>query len=89
MEHIRDLLSLQSCDFEIIALFFNLIFSRYFHVPVGNLPKDTTMFGADLFYARHLRKQNFVLWCSPTGKNSGVLQLVLLGLYLIITLIIN
>ena len=41
---------------------------RYFHVPVGNLPKDTTMFGADLFYARHLRKQNFVLWCSPTDK---------------------
>ena len=41
---------------------------RYFHVPVGNLPKDTTSFGADLFYARHLRKQNFVLWCSPTEK---------------------
>ncbi|XP_059098833.1 DNA polymerase epsilon catalytic subunit A-like [Tigriopus californicus] len=40
---------------------------RYFHVPVGNLPKDTTAFGADLFYARHLRKQNFVLWCSPTN----------------------
>ena len=41
---------------------------RYFHVPVGNLPKDTTMFGADLFYARHLRKQNFVLWVSPSDK---------------------
>ena len=41
---------------------------RYFHVPVGNLPKDNTSFGADLFYARHLRKQNFVLWCSPTGR---------------------
>ena len=41
---------------------------RYFHVPIGNLPKDTTMFGADLFYARHLRKQNFVLWCSATDK---------------------
>ena len=41
---------------------------RYFHVPVGNLPKDTTAFGADLFFARHLRKQNFVLWCSPTEK---------------------
>jgi hypothetical protein len=22
----------------------------------------------DLFYARHLRKQNFVLWYSPTEK---------------------
>jgi DNA polymerase epsilon subunit 1 len=41
---------------------------RYFHVPVGNLPRDNTSFGADLFYARHLRKQNFVLWCSPTDK---------------------
>lgn len=41
---------------------------RYFHIPVGNLPKDATLFGADLFYARHLRKHNFVLWCSPTEK---------------------
>jgi DNA polymerase epsilon subunit 1 len=37
-------------------------------VPVGNIPKDTTLFGADLFFARHLRKQNFVLWYSPTEK---------------------
>merc|ERR550519_1637584 len=41
---------------------------RYFHVPAGNLPRDTTIFGADLFYARHLRKQNFVLWTSPTDR---------------------
>ena len=41
---------------------------RYFHLPVGNLPKDTTSFGADLFYARHLKKHNFVLWVSPTEK---------------------
>ena len=41
---------------------------RYFHVPAGNLPRDSTVFGADLFYARHLRKQNFVLWCSLTEK---------------------
>lgn len=40
--------------------------SRYFHVPIGNLPSDTTSFGADLFYARHLQKHNCVLWCSPT-----------------------
>ncbi|KAK3853994.1 hypothetical protein Pcinc_039493 [Petrolisthes cinctipes] len=39
--------------------------SRYFHVPVGNLPRDTTSFGADLFYARHLQKHNALLWCSP------------------------
>ena len=41
---------------------------RYFHCPAGNLPRDTTIFGADLFYARHLRKQNFVLWTSPTDR---------------------
>ncbi|XP_046401826.1 DNA polymerase epsilon catalytic subunit 1 [Ischnura elegans] len=39
---------------------------RYFRVPVGNLPRDPTLFGADLFFARHLRRQNFALWCSPT-----------------------
>lgn len=41
---------------------------RYFHVPLGNLPADATLFGADLFYARHLSKQNFVLWCSNTDR---------------------
>lgn len=42
--------------------------SRYFHLPIGNLPADTTSFGADLFYARHLQKNNCVLWCSPTQR---------------------
>ncbi|XP_023347648.1 DNA polymerase epsilon catalytic subunit A, partial [Eurytemora carolleeae] len=37
---------------------------RYLHIPAGNLPKDTTVYGADIFYARYLRKQNFVLWAS-------------------------
>ncbi|XP_076638395.1 DNA polymerase epsilon catalytic subunit 1 isoform X3 [Colletes latitarsis] len=41
---------------------------RYFHAPIGNIPADPTLFGADLFYARHLQKNNFVLWCSPTEK---------------------
>ncbi|XP_026280416.1 DNA polymerase epsilon catalytic subunit 1 [Frankliniella occidentalis] len=41
---------------------------RYFHVPLGNLPADATLFGADLFYARHLTKQNFVLWCSNSDR---------------------
>nr|XP_053633938.1 DNA polymerase epsilon catalytic subunit A-like [Cherax quadricarinatus] len=39
--------------------------SRYFHVPVGNLPRDATAFGADLFYVRHLQKHNAIVWCSP------------------------
>ncbi|KAB7504214.1 DNA polymerase epsilon catalytic subunit A [Armadillidium nasatum] len=42
--------------------------ARYFHVPVGNIPRDTTAFGADLFYARHLQKHNTVLWCSTSMK---------------------
>jgi DNA polymerase epsilon subunit 1 len=42
--------------------------ARYFHVPLGNLPADPTIFAADLFYARHLTKHNFLLWCSPTER---------------------
>lgn len=41
---------------------------RYFHLPVGNMPSDPALFGADLFYARHLVKQNHVLWCSPLDR---------------------
>ncbi|XP_026333322.1 DNA polymerase epsilon catalytic subunit A [Hyposmocoma kahamanoa] len=36
----------------------------YLQVPLGNIPADPTIFGADLLYARHLLKHNFVLWCS-------------------------
>ncbi|XP_061936089.1 DNA polymerase epsilon catalytic subunit A isoform X2 [Apis cerana] len=41
---------------------------RFFHAPIGNIPADPVIFGADLFFARHLQKNNFVLWCSPTEK---------------------
>lgn len=41
---------------------------RFFHAPIGNIPADPTLFGADLFYARHLYRNSFVLWCSPTEK---------------------
>jgi len=41
---------------------------RYFHVPLGNLPSDANLFGADLFFARHLLRSNCVLWCSPTER---------------------
>lgn len=50
-------------------VFMNLIEqARYFHAPVGNLPDDIITFGADLFYARHLSKANFVLWWSSNEK---------------------
>uniref|UniRef100_A0A182SCP7 DNA polymerase epsilon catalytic subunit n=1 Tax=Anopheles maculatus TaxID=74869 RepID=A0A182SCP7_9DIPT len=39
----------------------------YFH-PLGNMPPDTVLFGADLFYARLLQRHNFVLWCSSGAR---------------------
>ncbi|KAK3734408.1 hypothetical protein QZH41_010067, partial [Actinostola sp. cb2023] len=42
--------------------------ARYFHVPVGNLPMDATLFAADLFYSRHLQKHGHLLWMSPTNR---------------------
>lgn len=41
---------------------------RYFHLPIGNMPADTVLFGADLFFARHLQKHNFILWWSPSSR---------------------
>ncbi|KAL9693094.1 hypothetical protein quinque_012379 [Culex quinquefasciatus] len=41
---------------------------RYFQLPIGNMPADTVLFGADLFYARHLLKSNFILWWSPSSR---------------------
>lgn len=41
---------------------------RYFHLPLGNMPPDTILFGADLFYARLLQKNNFVLWWSDNTR---------------------
>lgn len=42
--------------------------SNFFHAPIGNVPSDSAIFGADLFYARLLQANSFVLWCSPTDK---------------------
>ncbi|XP_048641832.1 DNA polymerase epsilon catalytic subunit A isoform X2 [Marmota marmota marmota] len=42
--------------------------SRYFHIPVGNLPEDISTFGSDLFFARHLQRHNHLLWLSPTAR---------------------
>ncbi|CAL1292777.1 unnamed protein product [Larinioides sclopetarius] len=41
---------------------------RYLHIPIGNLPQDASLFGNDVFFARNLQKQNFILWCSPTER---------------------
>ncbi|XP_075389510.1 DNA polymerase epsilon catalytic subunit A isoform X1 [Tenrec ecaudatus] len=42
--------------------------SRYFHIPVGNLPEDISTFGSDLFFARHLQRHSHLLWLSPTSR---------------------
>ncbi|TPP56453.1 DNA polymerase epsilon catalytic subunit [Fasciola gigantica] len=36
-------------------------------VPLAASPIAAIELGCDLFYARHLTKQNHILWCSPTG----------------------
>ncbi|VDO97023.1 unnamed protein product [Soboliphyme baturini] len=41
---------------------------RYLHVPIGNIPNDATLFGADLFFARHLIHHGHVLWCSSSER---------------------
>ncbi|XP_060084893.1 DNA polymerase epsilon catalytic subunit A-like, partial [Ylistrum balloti] len=41
---------------------------RYLHIPMGNMPKDITLYGCDLFLARHLHKHNHILWCSVTER---------------------
>lgn len=46
----------------------NLEQCRYFHIPLGNLPADANLFGADLFFARHLVRNNCILWCSRTER---------------------
>lgn len=40
--------------------------SRYLNIPIGNIPADPVLTGTDLFYARLLKKNNFVLWWSST-----------------------
>uniref|UniRef100_A0A6P7GFS4 DNA polymerase epsilon catalytic subunit n=1 Tax=Diabrotica virgifera virgifera TaxID=50390 RepID=A0A6P7GFS4_DIAVI len=42
--------------------------SRYFQLPLGNMPSDPAIFGSDLFFSRHLMKHNHVLWFSTTDK---------------------
>ncbi|CAL8111322.1 unnamed protein product [Orchesella dallaii] len=42
--------------------------SRYLQIPVGNLPMDTILTGCDVLFARHLIKNNYVLWCSSTDR---------------------
>ncbi|XP_039283003.1 DNA polymerase epsilon catalytic subunit 1 [Nilaparvata lugens] len=42
--------------------------ARYFQIPVGNIPEDQALFAIDLCFGRHLNKNNFVTWCSPTKR---------------------
>uniref|UniRef100_A0A8C2PPH2 DNA polymerase epsilon catalytic subunit n=1 Tax=Cyprinus carpio TaxID=7962 RepID=A0A8C2PPH2_CYPCA len=59
---IKHYLNLDSCLSQAFEM------ARYYHLPVGNLPQDISIFGSDLFLARHLRKHNHLLWLSPTAR---------------------
>ncbi|XP_015221455.2 DNA polymerase epsilon catalytic subunit A [Lepisosteus oculatus] len=59
---IRHYLNLDSC----LSQAFDM--ARYYHLPVGNLPEDVSIFGSDLFFARHLRRHNHLLWLSPSAR---------------------
>ena len=50
------------------TIFTNMIEqARYFQMPIGNFPSDPSLYACDLFYARHLTKNNHILWSSPTS----------------------
>nr|XP_033811806.1 DNA polymerase epsilon catalytic subunit A [Geotrypetes seraphini] len=59
---IRHYLNLDSCLSQAFEM------ARYYHIPVGNLPDDISMFGSDLFFSRHLCRHNHLLWQSPTSR---------------------
>nr|XP_051692815.1 DNA polymerase epsilon catalytic subunit A isoform X3 [Oryctolagus cuniculus] len=59
---IRHYLNLDTCLSQAFEM------SRYFHIPIGNLPEDISTFGSDLFFARHLQRHNHLLWLSPTAR---------------------
>uniref|UniRef100_A0A4W5Q8V6 DNA polymerase epsilon catalytic subunit n=1 Tax=Hucho hucho TaxID=62062 RepID=A0A4W5Q8V6_9TELE len=58
-------LNLDSC----LSQAFDML--RYYHLPVGNLPQDVSIFVSDLFLARHLRKHNHLLCCGPQPDLGG------------------
>ncbi|XP_060641327.2 DNA polymerase epsilon catalytic subunit A [Anolis sagrei] len=59
---IRRYLNLDTC----LSQAFDM--SRYYHIPIGNLPDDVSTFGTDLFFSRHLQRHNHLLWLSPTAR---------------------
>lgn len=42
--------------------------ASHFDLPLGNMEKDFTIFGADIDFARRLVKQDMVLWWTPLAK---------------------
>lgn len=42
--------------------------ARYYHLPIGNIPHDALLFGADVFYARSLQRASQLLWCSESSR---------------------
>ena len=42
--------------------------ARYYHIPIGNIPDDIVLFGADIFFARSLQRAGQLLWCSKSSR---------------------
>ena len=42
--------------------------ARFYHLPIGNIPDDVMLYGADIFYARSLQKSGQLLWCSKSAR---------------------
>ncbi|XP_003226860.2 DNA polymerase epsilon catalytic subunit A [Anolis carolinensis] len=59
---IRRYLNLDTCLSQVFEM------SRYYHIPIGNLPEDISTFGTDLFFSRHLGRHNHLLWLSPAVR---------------------
>jgi len=45
-----------------------LRFSRYSHIPIGNVEPDFVTQASDIFFARTLLAKDHVLWASSSGK---------------------
>ena len=42
--------------------------ARFYHLPIGNIPDDVMLYGADIFYARSLQRAGQLLWCSKSAR---------------------
>lgn len=44
------------------------VIAQYVGIPVGNIPEDISILALDIFYARALQKNNYLLWASSSSR---------------------